>query len=97
MAGLLSPRMMLYVVQMKYVTASEARKNWFKLLDEASSGESIAIDRNGKRLVLRLEVRKRREKIPDYSKVIQVPDADNADKWGWKWTERRGVVPITKR
>ena len=88
---------LLYVVHMKHVTASEARKNWFKLLDEASNGESIAINRNGKKLVLQLEVRKRREKIPDYRKLIQIPDAENADKWGWKWTERRGLVPITKR
>jgi len=82
---------------MKHVTASEARKHWFKLLDEAANGESIAIERNGKRLVLRSEEQKRKEKIPDYSRVIQVPDAENADKWGWKWTERRGLTPITKR
>ena len=88
---------MLYVVHMKHVTASEARKNWFKLLDEASNGESIAIMRNGKNLVLRLEGRKRRVKIPDYSKLIQVADPDSADKWGWKWTQRQGLVPITKR
>ena len=88
---------LLYVVHMKHVTASEARKNWFKLLDEASNGESITINRNGKKLVLQLEVRKRREKTPDYRKLIQIPDAENADKWGWKWTERRGLVPITKR
>jgi len=48
---------------MKHVTASEARKNWFKLLDEASNGESIAINRNGKSLVLRLETRKKRQNI----------------------------------
>lgn len=82
---------------MKHVTASEARKNWFKLLDEASSGESIVIDRNGKRLILRLDKRKTKAKIPDYRKIIQVPDADSADKWGWDWTERRGLTPITKR
>lgn len=82
---------------MKRVTASEARKNGFKLLDEASSGESIAIHRNGKNLVLKLETRNRLKKIPDYSKVIQIPDADNADKWGWKWTERRRLIPIIKK
>ena len=71
----------LYVVRMKHITASEARKNWFKLLDEASHAESIAINRNGKSLVLRLETRKKRQNIPNYKKIIQVPDADNADKW----------------
>ena len=64
-----------YVVHMKHVTTSEARKNWFKLLDEAAKDKS---------------------KIPDYGKIIQIPDAENADKWGWKWSERRGLVPITK-
>ena len=87
----------LYVVHMKHVTASEARKNWFKLLDEASNGESIAINRNGKSLVLRLETRKKLEKTPNYKKIIQVPDADNADKWGWKWTERGGLTPVIKK
>jgi len=82
---------------LKHVTASEARRNWFKLLDEASNGESIAINRNGQNLVLRLEPRKKREKTPDYRKIIQAPDADNADKWGWKWTDRRGLTPVTKR
>lgn len=81
---------------MKHVTASEARKNWFKLLDEASNGESIAINRSGKILMLKHETRKRLQKIPDYSKVIHIPDSDNADNWGWKWTEPRGLVPITK-
>ena len=88
---------MLYVVHMRHVTASEARQNWFKLLDEAAAGETIAIKRNGKNLMLRLETRKGRDKIPDYSKIIQIPDAENADKWGWKWTDRRGLVPVTKR
>ena len=88
---------MLYVVHMKHVTASEARKNWFKLLDEASNGETIAINRNGKNLALRLQTGKKREKLPDYSKIIRAPDADNANKWGWKWTKRRGVIPVTKK
>jgi len=88
---------MLYFVHMKHVTASEARKNWFKLLDEASNGETIAINRNGKNLALRLQTGKKREKLPDYSKIIRAPDADNADKWGWKWTKRRGVIPVTKK
>jgi antitoxin (DNA-binding transcriptional repressor) of toxin-antitoxin stability system len=30
---------------MKQVTASEARKNWFRLLDEALDGEVIAVQR----------------------------------------------------
>src|SRR5437867_2972828 len=44
---------------MKHVTASEARKSWFKLLDEAARGEIIASQRNDKKLILRLERRRR--------------------------------------
>jgi antitoxin (DNA-binding transcriptional repressor) of toxin-antitoxin stability system len=74
---------------MKYVTASEARKNWFKLLDEAAKGEVIAIQRHDKRLVLRLD--KKEESIPDYERLISVPDADEADKWAWTWTPSKGL------
>ena len=48
-------RSLLYIVHMKNVTASEARKNWFRLLDEALDGEVIAVQRKGRRLVLRRE------------------------------------------
>jgi hypothetical protein len=30
-------------------------------------------------------------KIPDYSDLKG--DIDNADKWGWEWTDK-GLVPI---
>ena len=55
----------LYIVRMKHVTASEARKSWFKLLDEAARGEIIAIQRNDKKLILRLE--RRRRSVPQQS------------------------------
>jgi hypothetical protein len=74
----------LYIVQaMKYVTASEARKNWFALLDEALKGEVIAIERKERRLILKLH--EKRPAIPDYSGLIDFPDADEADTWGWEW------------
>jgi len=40
---------------MKKVTASEARRQWFRLLDEAAQGEVIVLQRRGRRLVLRRE------------------------------------------
>jgi hypothetical protein len=46
-------RVELYIVRMKKVTASEARRQWFRLLDEAAQGEVIVVQRNGRRLVLR--------------------------------------------
>ena len=35
---------------MKRVTASDARKNWFRLLDEAAAGEVVVIERAGTRI-----------------------------------------------
>jgi hypothetical protein len=91
----------LYIVHaMKYVTASEARKNWFALLDEALKGEVIAIERKERRLILKLHEKK--AAIPDYSGLIDFPDADDADRWGWEWKGpgklvRKKLVPKTRR
>ena len=79
---------------MKHVTASEARKNWFSLLDEFANGQIVAIERNGKKLVLRTEKRK---KGKSYRKVISGQDIDNADKWGWDWDKAGRLIPITKK
>ena len=68
---------------MKHVTATEARKNWFALLDEALSGEVIAIQRDNKKLILKLQSTKRATK--SYNELIDFPDADEADTWSWEW------------
>jgi len=71
---------------MKTVTATGARKDWFRLLDEVAGGEVVVIERGGRLLELR-----RREPAgelrepPDYSDVLRVPDAEEADTWGWEW------------
>ncbi|MGE0822782.1 MAG: type II toxin-antitoxin system Phd/YefM family antitoxin [Candidatus Binatia bacterium] len=73
---------------MKRVTASEARKQWFRLLDEAAAGEVIVLERKGRRLVLRREEGKSTKperNLPNYKKLLRVPDADQADQWGWVW------------
>ena len=72
---------------MKRVTASEARRNWFRLLDEVVAGETVVVDRDGVPVVVRREgaARGRGAGVPDYSDVISVPDADHADRWGWEW------------
>ena len=80
---------------MKYVTASEARKNWFRLLDEAANGEVIAIKRDGKKLVLKLETSK--AKLPNYTGLIEFKDADNAENWGWEWKGPGKLASTTKR
>jgi hypothetical protein len=85
----------LYIVHMKYVTASDARKHWFQLLDEAAAGHTIAIDRNGTKLVLRAE-KARRTKTPA-KPIITGKDIDNADKWGWTWDRKGRLIPTTKK
>ena len=88
---------LLYIVRMKQVTASEARKNWFRLLDEALDGEVIAVQRKGQRLVLRREnvAKSRNTKAArQYKGLLRVPDGDKADQWSWDWrgSEHRLVL-----
>jgi len=71
---------------MKRITASEARRTWFRVLDEVAAGEVVAIDRGGRRILLKREDSPERDKaIPDYSGLLQVPSAERADEWGWEW------------
>jgi antitoxin (DNA-binding transcriptional repressor) of toxin-antitoxin stability system len=77
---------LVYTVHMKRVTATEARKNWFRLLDEVLEGEVVLIERDGARLVLKLvDQGEPTERIPDYQALIRVKDVDEADEWGWEW------------
>ena len=43
---------------MKRLTASEVRKNWFRVLDEVAAGEVVVLERKGQWLVLRREDKK---------------------------------------
>ena len=85
---------MLYIVHMKIVKASEARKHWFQLLDEAIGGEVIAVERNGERVLLRRETtaeRRNPEPAPDYKKLLKVSSIDDADQWSWEWAPDNGL------
>ena len=76
----------MYTVHMKRMTATDARKNWFRLLDEVIEGEVVLIERGGSRLLLKLvDKGESAERIPDYRALIQVKDVDEADQWGWEW------------
>lgn len=78
----------LYIVHVKNVNASEARKHWFRLLDEALEGEVIVVQRKGRRLVLRREESTDKKNGGDtrrYKNLLRVPDADRADQWSWEW------------
>lgn len=83
----------MYIVHMKRVTASEARKNWFRLLDEVAQGAVVCIERGGRRIILQREPESDEEiKPPDYSSLILVPELDRADEWGWSWSEEEGTL-----
>jgi antitoxin (DNA-binding transcriptional repressor) of toxin-antitoxin stability system len=72
---------------MKRVTATEARKSWFRILDEVVAGEEVCVERNGRRIVLRAEEEAiESAEVPDYGRLLQVPAAEEADRWGWEWT-----------
>jgi antitoxin (DNA-binding transcriptional repressor) of toxin-antitoxin stability system len=78
---------------MKRITATEARKQWFRLLDEVAEGEVVLIERDGARLVLKM-ADPRDSSIPDYQGLIRVPDAEEADEWGWEWDDSpEGLKP----
>ena len=78
---------------MKRVTASDARKNWFRLLDEVAAGAVVSIERGGRTILLqRAAERKGREAVPDYSRLIRAPALEDADRWGWVWPGPEGEV-----
>ena len=84
----------MYTVHMKRVTATEARQNWFGLLDAVAGGEVVVIERHGRRIVLRREdlAKHATADVPDYSRILRVRDPDRADQWGWEWTAK-GLTP----
>ena len=84
---------------MKRVGASEARRNWFQLLDEVAQGEKIVIERRGRRIVVTcedLEEVDSMKEAPDYGALLQVSDADQADEWSWDWSENELELQTNK-
>ncbi len=79
---------------MKRVTASEARRNWFRILDEVAAGEVVVVERNGKAIQLIREPRADRvREVPDYTCLIRAPEgAEHAERWGWDWSDEEGEV-----
>jgi len=79
---------------MKRVTASEARRDWFRLLDEVAAGEVVVVERKGRRIVIQRETKARAAdpSVPDYSAVLSVPAAELADTWTWEWDGPEGEL-----
>jgi len=84
---------------MKTLTPTEARKNWFRLLDEVVDGEVVLLERRGCRIVLRCEnsAPVGVEAVgPDYRRLLRVPDAEEAERWHWDWQPGR-AKPLLPR
>ena len=77
---------------MKRVTASEARRNWFRILDEVAAGEVVVVERNGRAIQLSREPRADRvREVPDYTYLLRAPEgAEHAERWGWEWSDEEG-------
>jgi PHD/YefM family antitoxin component YafN of YafNO toxin-antitoxin module len=73
---------------MKRITASEARRDWFRLLDDIINGEVVVIQRHGYNVVLRREEESAslEARLPDYHALLSVPEAERADLWRWEWS-----------
>lgn len=83
---------------MKHVTASEARKNWFRLLDEVVSGETVVIERNGHRIQIQRASSRVSEPAPAYAALIKIADrAERADEWSWDWSPARNALRPSAR
>lgn len=76
---------------MKRVTASQARREWFRILDEVAAGEVVIVDRKGLSIqIRRVDPSSGRQDIPDYSGILTVHEPpQHADRWGWEWSEER--------
>ena len=83
---------------MKHVTASDARKQWFRLLDDVVAGEVVAVARKGSLVVLRRRSPGGRSTArPSYRSLLRVPDADAADRWSWQWQPDGNTRPRPAR
>jgi antitoxin (DNA-binding transcriptional repressor) of toxin-antitoxin stability system len=93
-AMLTPPKRSCTMYIMKRVTASEARRDWFRLLDEVAAGEVVVVERKGRRIVIQREAkgRSREATAPDYSAVLRVPAPDLADTWTWEWNGQDGEL-----
>ncbi len=82
---------------MKRMTPSDVRRNWFRVLDEVAGGETVVVERGGRRILIRREAlssRSARGGVPDYGSLLSAPHAEQADRWGWEWSHGGDVRPV---
>jgi antitoxin (DNA-binding transcriptional repressor) of toxin-antitoxin stability system len=80
---------------MTSLSASEARRRWFEVLDRVAAGEVMVIERNGRRIILQRDDEPAHgASTPDYSALlVPLADAERADEWSWEWSEDAGLHP----
>ncbi len=81
---------------MTRMTATEARRQLFKLLDAVEGGDEVVLERRGVRFRLTLDRRDRAEEVlPESPLVVTDPDILDAE-WGWK-TDAHGQLVFALR
>lgn len=86
----------LYTVHMTRVSATEARKRLFKLLDAAERGETVVLERKGVRF--RIAVEPMSEAAPREAEdaLIEILDPTIlSGEWTWEW-EPDGALTLVE-
>jgi hypothetical protein len=82
---------------MKRITASDARRNWFRILDEVADGAVVAIERKGRRILIQRSPDGSHDApVPDYTDLVSAPSGiEHAERWGWHWEGEEGeLAPV---
>ncbi|MEE2775715.1 MAG: type II toxin-antitoxin system prevent-host-death family antitoxin [Acidobacteriota bacterium] len=86
----------MYTVRMVRVTATEARRRLFKLMDAVERGEEVTLERRGVRFRLALEAHGPSPEIP--SSPLRILDPDLLDgEWTWQTGEDGELVFRSRR
>ena len=84
----------LYNVHMSRFTASQARQNFSRVLDQAAGGQSVMIELGQLRFRLVLEEKRRAPRTA--SSVIEILDPAVADG-NWTWRSGRAGLSFKRR
>ncbi len=76
---------------MRQVSATDARKNFFTLLDRAAEGEAVIIKRKGVFLRLIREKPHKKKVAFSYRRYFH-NSTDKADSWSWDWDSQSGLT-----
>ena len=79
---------------MKQLSATEARRNFFHLLDEAARGHPVFIEKRGVVIRMTRERKSDRKSFSgfDYKPYFKGETLDDADRWSWDWNPEKGMT-----